>query len=187
MRHLLLNASEASDRLRLGEVVAYPTEAVYGIGCDPCNEDAVSKILALKHRTAAAGLILIGSRFEQFEPWVRPVPEDRLELALSTWPGPVTWLFPKSKAAPGYVTGAHDTVAIRVTAHAPSSGLCEAFGGAIISTSANPHSAPPARSAGEVEAYFGPFLGGILEGPLGGKRQPSEIRDLLTGQVVRGG
>jgi tRNA threonylcarbamoyl adenosine modification protein (Sua5/YciO/YrdC/YwlC family) len=184
---MLLNTSEAVDCLRLGQVIAYPTEAVYGIGCDPHNEDAVSKILALKHRTAAAGLILIGSTFEQFRPWVGPVPGARLELALSSWPGPVTWLFPKSKDAPGFVTGAHDTVAIRVTAHPQCIELCDRFGGPIVSTSANPHSASPARSAGEVEAYFGPFLGGILEGALGGKQQPSEIRDLLTGKVIRGG
>jgi L-threonylcarbamoyladenylate synthase len=187
VRHLLLNTSEAVDCMRLGEVIAYPTEAVYGIGCDPHNEDAVSKVLALKHRRAAAGLILIGSTFEQFEPWIAPAPAERLKLALSSWPGPVTWLFPKSKDAPGWVTGAHDTVAIRVTAHPPCIELCDCFGGPIVSTSANPHSAPPARSAGEVETYFGPFLGGILAGPLGDKKQPSEIRDLLTGRVIRGG
>ncbi len=187
MQHMLLNVHEAADRLRLGDVIAYPTEAVFGIGCDPHNEDAVSKVLALKHRRAAAGLILIGGSFEQFRDWVGDVPQESLDQALSSWPGPVTWLFPKSDRAPGFVTGAHDTVAIRVTAHAPCVALCEAFGGPIVSTSANPHSAPPARSAGEVESYFGPFLGGILEGPLGGKDQPSEIRDLASGRVIRAG
>ena len=87
---------------------------------------------------------------------------------------------------PDSVAGSHDTVAIRVTAHPPCIELCEAFDGPLISTSANPHSAPPARSAGEVEDYFGPFLGGILAGPLGGREQASEIRDLLSGQSIRG-
>ena len=187
MRHMLLTATEAADCMRLGEVIAYPTEAVFGLGCDPRNEDAVSKILALKHRTVIAGLILIGSKFEQFESWVTEVPPERLDLAMQTWPGPVTWLFPKKPDAPGFITGTHDTIAIRVTAHPPCIELCNAFGGPLVSTSANSHSAPPARSAGEVENYFGDFLGGILEGPLGGQQSPSEIRDLQTGAAVRVG
>lgn len=187
MRHTLLNVSGAVDRLRAGELIAYPTEAVFGLGCDPANEAAVQRLLALKSRPVEAGLILIGASFEQFEGWVAPVPADRLERALQTWPGPVTWLFPRGARAPGWITGRHATLAVRVTAHPVCIELCEAFGGPLVSTSANPHSAPPARSAGQVEDYFGTFIGGILAGALGSGERPSEIRDLETGRVLRGG
>lgn len=187
MRHMLLTPTEAADRLRDGEVVAYPTEAIFGLGCDPRNEAAVRRILSLKHRSASMGLILIGSSLDQFEPWVGPVPQDRLDAALATWPGPVTWLFPRAPDVPDWLAGDHPTLAIRVTAHPISRALCDAFGGPVVSTSANPHSAPPARSAGEVEDYFGSFIGGIIAGALGGRDACSEIRDVMTGDVLRAG
>lgn len=186
MRHMLLDFEQAANCLREGKVIAYPTEAVFGLGCDPRNESAVRLLLSMKHRPASAGLILIGDRFEQFTDWVAEVPPDLLQRATATWPGPVTWLFPKAAGVPDFISGEHDTVAIRVTDHKPCIGLCEAFGGPVVSTSANPRSAPPARSAGEVEDYFGAYLGGILEGPLGGREATSEIRDLATGRVIRG-
>jgi len=187
VRHSLLNVAGAVERLNAGELIAYPTEAVFGLGCDPSNEAAVQRLLALKSRPVSAGLILIGAHFEQFEAWVAPVGEEQLKRAMQTWPGPVTWLFPRGERAPDWITGQHPTLAVRVTAHPVCIELCEAFGGPIVSTSANPHSAPPARSAGQVEDYFGSFIGGILAGALGSGERPSEIRDLETGRVLRGG
>jgi L-threonylcarbamoyladenylate synthase len=187
MRYSLLTPSEAAERLRIGQIIAYPTEAVFGLGCDPANESAVMRLLSLKQRPVTAGLIVIASRFEQFEGWVEPVPPEAMARASATWPGPVTWLFPRGPRAPDWVTGQHETLAIRVTAHPPCFDLCEAFGGPLVSTSANPHSAAPARSAGQVETYFGSFIAGIMEGPLGGGMRPSEIRDVLTGEIVREG
>ncbi len=187
MRHMLLNAEEAADRLRDGQLIAYPTEAVYGLGCDPANESSVRKLLALKHRPESSGLLLIGHDIEQFQAWVGPVSARQRARALKTWPGPVTWLFPRGTNTPDFISGAHDTIAIRVTAHPPCVALCRAFGGPVVSTSANPHSAAPAQSACDVEDYFGSFLGGILEGPLGGRASTSEIRDLGTGKVIRSG
>lgn len=186
MRHMLLNTAEAVESLRKGEVIAYPTEAVFGLGCDPRNEKALANLLALKHRPASAGLILIGSSIEQFSGWIPELDTEQIAPALQTWPGPVTWLFPRGADVPDSVAGSHQTIAIRVTAHQPCIELCEAFGGPLVSTSANPHSSPPARSAGEVEDYFGPFLGGILAGPLGGRENTSDIRDLATGKSIRG-
>ena len=187
MGHMLLNTGEAAHRLHEGHLIAYPTEAVYGLGCDPANESAVQKLLALKQRPESAGLVLIGHDFAQFQGWIGMVSEAQQATALESWPGPVTWLFPKSRSAPAFITGSHDTIAIRVTAHAPCVALCRAFGGPLVSTSANPRSAVPAKSAAEVEDYFGMFLGGILEGPLGRREQPSEIRDLQSGHLVREG
>ncbi len=170
-----------------GGVIAYPTEAVYGLGCDPDNHDAVLQILELKSRPASAGLILIADRLERFERYIGPVESSARDQALSTWPGPVTWLFPRSGSVPDWLAGVHDTIAIRVTAHPGCRALCEAFGGPIVSTSANPSAEEPARSAAQAAAYFGDRLCGIVEGPLGDSDQPSEIRDLATGNVIRGG
>jgi len=107
------------------------------------------------------------------------------EKAMQSWPGPVTWLFPRAPGIADYIAGEHDTIAVRITAHEPSRTLCDAFGGALISTSANQHTLRPARSTGDLEDYFGHELGGILAGALGGTQRPTEIRDLLSGKIVR--
>jgi len=181
----LLSVDEAVRCLRDGRVVAYPTEAVYGLGCDPSSEAAVRRVLELKSRPAAAGLILIADRFERFEPFVGPLRPGQLDQAMASWPGPVTWLFPRGDGVPDWLAGEHATVALRVTAHPVCRKLCAAFGGALVSTSANPRSAEPARTAGRVSEYFGDALAGIVEGELGGELRPSEIRDLATGRTIR--
>ena len=185
--HTLLNTATAVEHLRAGHVIAYPTEAVYGLGCDPANETAVRKLLALKGRHESAGLVLIASEFSQLKPWISDVDAALIDKAMQTWPGPVTWLFPRATTVPNYVAGAHHTIAVRITAHQPSRLLCEAFGSALISTSANHTSAKPARSAEEVQNYFGHQIKGILTGCLGGGEKPSEIRDLLSGNIIRRG
>ena len=184
-KHTLLDTAGAVEQLRAGQIIAYPTEAVFGLGCDPANEVAVRKLLSLKGRRESAGLVLIASEFSQLQAWVSEVDESLIDKAMQTWPGPVTWLFPRAAGVPDYVAGNHDTVAVRITAHEPSRKLCQAFGSALISTSANHSAARPARSAGEVEDYFGHYLAGILAGPLGGAEKPSEIRDLLSGKIIR--
>lgn len=185
--HTLLDTAAAAEQLRAGSVIAYPTEAVYGLGCDPRNEAAVRKLLSMKGRHESAGLVLIASEFTQLQPWISDVGEALIAKAMQSWPGPVTWLFPRAAGVPDYVAGRHDTVAVRITAHKPSRDLCRAFGSALISTSANHAAAKPARSVAEVADYFGSELGGILAGELGGGHKPSEIRDLLSGNVIRQG
>jgi len=181
----LLDTAGAVEQLRAGNIIAYPTEAVFGLGCDPGNESAVRKLLSLKGRSESAGFVLIASQFSQLLPWIASTDEALLETAMQTWPGPVTWLFPRAHNVPDFIAGKHETVAVRITAHEPSRALCDAFGGALISTSANHTAARPARSAGEVENYFGDDIGGILAGPLGGAEQPSQIRDLASGKILR--
>lgn len=181
----LLTVSRAVQCLQAGEVIAYPTEAVFGLGCDPASETATRKLLALKDRPAEAGLILIADTFDRFEPYIKPLKAWQKERALATWPGPVTWLFPRGESVPDWLAGKHETIALRVTAHPVCRALCAAFGGAIVSTSANPRQGEPARSAAGVEAYFGSALCGTVVGELGGENRPSEIRDLATGRVLR--
>ena len=180
-----LDTAGAVEQLHAGNIIAYPTEAVFGLGCDPGNESAVRKLLSLKGRPESAGFVLIASQFSQLLPWIATTDEALLDTAMQTWPGPVTWLFPCAQAVPDFITGEHDTVAVRITAHEPSRALCDAFGAALISTSANHTAARPARSATEVENYFGTDIGGTLAGPLGGAEKPSQIRDLVSGKILR--
>ncbi|MGB5486884.1 MAG: Sua5/YciO/YrdC/YwlC family protein [Lysobacterales bacterium] len=183
----LLDTAAAVKQLQAGHVIAYPTEAVFGLGCDPSDEAAVRKLLLLKGRHESAGLVLIASDFSQLKPWVSEVDDYLIDKAMQTWPGPVTWLFPRAAGVPDYVAGQHDTIAVRITAHEPSRALCTAFGSALISTSANHTSAKPARSVAQVLDYFGSDLAGVLEGELGDGEKPSEIRDLVSGKIIRQG
>lgn len=185
--HILLDTAEAAEQLRAGHIIAYPTEAVYGLGCDPANESAVRKLLLLKGRKESAGLVLIANDFSQLQPWIADIDESLVNKAMQTWPGPVTWLFPRAAGVPDYVAGRHESIALRITAHEPSRDLCAAFGSALVSTSANHTADKPARSVAEVKDYFGQNIKGILAGPLGGAENPSEIRDLLSGNIIRQG
>jgi len=181
----LLTIGQAVDCLKAGQIIAYPTEAVYGLGCDPANEQAVRKILSLKSRNAGAGLILIADIFERFSPYADFVEPEQLSAAQATWPGPVTWLFPCAPGVPDFLTGNQPTIALRVTAHPVCRALCAAFGGAIVSTSANPGGAPPALSAQAVDDYFAAGIAGTVTGALGGRDRPSGIRELATGRIIR--
>ena len=182
-----LDTAKATECLQAGEVIAYPTEAVYGLGCDPRNEQAIYKILELKGRQSSAGFVLIASRFSQLEPWISPLDPELIDRAMQAWPGPVTWLIPRAPHVPDHIAGSHPTIALRITAHGPSRKLCDTLDSALISTSANPSAAPPARSAQQVAAYFGDSIAGILAGELGGSNKPSEIRDLISGKIIRAG
>ena len=144
MNSVLLDTSGAVKQLRKGNIIAYPTEAVYGLGCDPQNESAIRTLLNLKARNESAGFVLIASDFAQLQPWVAEVDPDLVNKAMQSWPGPPTWLFPRAANVPDFVAGDHKTIAVRITAHEPSRALCEAFGSALISSRANTHSATPA-------------------------------------------
>lgn len=182
----LLSPRDAAQILQDGGVIAAPTESVYGLSCDPDDSAAINRILALKLRPPGAGLILLCHEFEAARRWLAPVSDELLARANERWPGPVTFLFPRGEHTPDLLAGRHPTVAVRVTDHGPSRALCKAFGGAIVSTSANPHGQPPAKSVEDVQNYFGDRIDGILEGEGGGRDQPSEIVHLESGRVIRG-
>ncbi|MBV6285443.1 L-threonylcarbamoyladenylate synthase [Pseudomonas aegrilactucae] len=177
---------QAAREIRAGAVLAYPTEAVWGLGCDPWNEEAVDRLLALKSRSVNKGLILIADNIRQFDFLFEDFPELWLDRMASTWPGPNTWLVPHQGMLPAWITGVHDTVALRVSDHPVVRDLCSLVG-PLVSTSANPQGRPAARSRLRVEQYFHGQLDVILGGSLGGRRNPSVIRDLASGQVVRAG
>jgi L-threonylcarbamoyladenylate synthase len=171
--------------LRRGLVLAYPTEGVWGLGCDPYNASAVQRLLALKGRSASKGLILIAASVEQVRSLLRGLSPAQLQPILASWPGPVTWLVPTPSGFPAWITGGKPTLAVRVSAHAGVVALCCAFGGPIVSTSANPSGRAAARTELAVRRYFRDRLDGLLPGELGGLQGPSEIRDALTGRIIR--
>jgi L-threonylcarbamoyladenylate synthase len=181
-----LKLKVAARALRAGGVVAYPTEAVFGLGCDPLNRSAVLRLLAIKQRPMAKGLILIASRLEQLLPFLHPLAADVEQRLRETWPGPVTWLLPACPAAPRWLRGRHSKLAVRVTAHPLAAALCEAFGGPIVSTSANASGRSPARSTLQTRLRC-PGVDLILSGATGGLARPTPIRDALSGEVHRPG
>jgi len=175
----------AANALRAGGVVAYPTEAIFGLGCDPQNKAALQQILVLKKRESGMGVILIGSTIEQFSDLLAGLNEVQLEQLKASWPGPNTWIVPHNGKVPEWISGGRDTVALRVTNHPVATALCEAFGGAIVSTSANPHGEPAARTSGEVAAYFPKGLAEIVIGQVDQSANASTIRNLITGETIR--
>jgi L-threonylcarbamoyladenylate synthase len=176
---------QAAAILRAGGVLAYPTEGVYGLGCDPDNRAAFEKIFAIKRRPAAQGVLLIAADFTQVADWISTVPESVLERARAIWPGAHTLIFPASARVPAWVRGEHAGVALRVTSHPPAAALCRSFGGPIVSTSANRHGGAPALSAAEVGTILDNTPDGVLDAPLGGLDRPTPITDAMTGAIIR--
>lgn len=186
-RFTLADIDAAGAHLRNGGVLAYPTEAVFGLGCDPLDRRAVEAVFTLKQRAPTQGVLLIAADFSQVERFIAldAVPATVLEQVHASWPGPATWIFPRSAEVPPWIAGAHAGIALRVTAHPAATALCRAFGGALVSTSANPHGISPARCVAELEDHFGDALEGLLDAPLGGQTRPTVIRDALSGAIIR--
>ncbi|MDP5032676.1 MAG: Sua5/YciO/YrdC/YwlC family protein [Paraglaciecola sp.] len=170
-----------------GQIFAYPTEAVFGLGCDPDNESAVMALLKLKQRDIAKGLILVANDYQQLLPYVedKAIPERNKQEIFTSWPGPNTWLLPAKLTAPIWVTGGSELIAVRVSAHPLVKELCELFQKPMISTSANVSGLPAAMSTNEVVEQFASQVT-IIEGELGGASNPSMIRHGISGQVIRG-
>lgn len=180
--------SQLVELLQQQQVIAYPTEAVFGVGCDPDSEIAVKRLLALKQRPVEKGLILIAASFGQLKPYIddEALNAAQREAVFACWPGPVTFVFPARPTTPRWLTGQFDTLAVRVTDHPLVIQLCEAYGKPLVSTSANLTGLPPCRTVQEVLAQFGETFP-VLKGPTGGRQNPSEIRDALTGKQFRQG
>ena len=170
--------------LKRGGVIAYPTESCYGLGCDPRNRRAIRRLIRLKGRSAAKGLLLIADRFKRLESFMRPLnAADRARVG-RTWPGPVTWVVPASPACPPELTGGRPTIAVRVTAHQGAARLCRSLGMALVSTSANKSGKKPAKTAAECRRIFGARVR-VIDGRIGTRKRPSTLIDLATGTLLR--
>jgi L-threonylcarbamoyladenylate synthase len=173
----------AAHILKQGGIVAYATEYCFGLGCDPFNRNAVLRLLRLKRRPVMKGLIVLAANNEQLAPYLNDIPP----RVVASWPGPHTWLLVPRPGIPGWITGRHARIAVRVTAHAQAAALCQAAGMAIISTSANRAGGSPARTDREVVRRFGKLVDYVLHGHVGEARMPTPIRDAVTDTLVRPG
>ncbi len=172
----------AATAVRRGGVVLYPTEGVWGLGCDPRDMQAIRHLLRLKGRRASKGLILLLADRAAARRWVDI---SRLELPETTSDRATTWLVPARRQCPALLRGAHRTLAIRVTRHGPAQALCALSGGAVTSTSANRSGRPTPAGRWAVLRQWGPRVDAVLSAPLGGQSRPSRIFDTVSGQWIR--
>ncbi|WP_392566272.1 Sua5/YciO/YrdC/YwlC family protein [Utexia brackfieldae] len=182
----LLSIEDTIDCLKDEQVIAYPTESIFGLGCDPDSEQAVTALLKIKQRSVEKGLILIADHYEQLLPYIDDSQLDckQKEQIFASWPGPVTWIMPKNQQTPYFLTGQFHSIAVRVTAHPLVKSLCYQYGKPIVSTSANLSGYEPCKTEAEIWQQFGHNFP-ILHGNLGGGSQPSQIRDSRTGHIIR--
>lgn len=171
--------------LRAGGIVAHATEGVWGLACDPLDPRAVLRLLELKRRKPGRGLILIGAEADDLAVFVARGAQDAWNKATQSWPAPITWLLPAAPDVPRWLTGNHDTIALRQTAHADSAALCRAFGGALVSTSANVSGHPPVRSAWQARARLRRGVDMIVSGVPDNPGRSSSIRDARDGRTLR--
>lgn len=211
------NISRAASWLKSGQLLCYPTESVWGIGCDPFNESAVMQLLAIKQRPVDKGMIVITDDIKRIKPLLASLDSKQRQIVIDSWQPLLnqhalnqyavnsqaqqaqTWLLPLPEplkvTIPSWITGIHNSVAVRVIAHPLIQQLCAQMVsvdnpyGFIVSTSCNPSGESPALSLEQAQAYFSDtdlasnvryLAGKTLEYQL-----PSQISDALTGQVIR--
>lgn len=171
--------------LQQGGIIAYPTEAVFGLGCLPENLDSIKRLLQIKQRPIEKGLILLASELSQLEPYLAEIKPDILQKIQPSWPGPTTWVLPATKKTSPLIKGQFDTIAVRISAHPIVRELCRQCQSPIISTSANITGKHMSYSAFDVRLQFQNQLDYILDGPLGDSNKPSVIKNAITDEIIR--
>lgn len=202
---------QAAGWLKEGQLLAYPTESVWGIGCDPFNQMAVQRLLAMKQRPIHKGMIVVTDDIQRIAPLLDDLNDSQRRTVLESWhmhsetisKQAHTWLLPLSKQLtvpiPSWITGDHNSVAVRIIAHPLVQQLCTQMVspdnpyGFVVSTSCNPSGKPPALTLNQAQAYF---LDDnkhsdldkqvhYLTGDTLGYKLPSQIGDALTGAIIR--
>lgn len=171
--------------LKNGGVIAYPTEAVFGLGCDAMNESAVRKILKLKQRSVQQGLIVLAPSLTMVKQYCGELPPTCWQTITPSWPGPNTWLLPANSSVPTWISGQHTTVAMRISAHPIVQQILQAWPGLLVSSSANRHGETPALNVTTLTKYFPTEIDIMIDAPLGTEKKPSTIRDALSGKLIR--
>ncbi|QGM80190.1 Sua5/YciO/YrdC/YwlC family protein [Otariodibacter oris] len=184
----MFSFNEIISRLQNDEVIAYPTEAVFGLGCNPNSETAVMKLLALKKRPIEKGLILIAPTKELLMPYIDTdkLSQQEWDIIETPMDKAITWVVPANPSTPNYLTGQFNSIAIRLCTIPAVTKLCQETGFALTSTSANLSGQEPCHTVQEVIAQFGEHFP-VLDMQTGGKQNPSEIRDIFTQQILRAG
>jgi L-threonylcarbamoyladenylate synthase len=175
---------QLATHLAYGGLIAYPTESCYGLGCDPRNRKAVQRLLKLKQRPQRKGLILIAGKYAQLAPFLQPLSLAEQTRLKNDGAQAITWLMPAKASCPRWLRGAHDTLAVRITAHRSATALCNALNMALVSTSANRSGAKPARTYAQCLRLFGKRVW-VLSGRTGNRKRPSTILTWSDGKIVR--
>ena len=196
---------QAAKWLKEGQLLAYPTESVWGIGCDAYDEAAVQRILNIKQRPQAKGMIDITDSTERLIPLLASLNQAQRNTIIKSWQTDSenidlqykqahTWLLPIPQTLitviPPWITGQYQTVAVRVIAHPIIRQLCQQLVsvhnpfGLLVSTSCNPSGQPPAINFTDAYAYFDEQIS-YLQAETLGYTLPSQIRDATTGSIFR--
>ena len=153
---------KAASRLKLGHLVAFPTETVYGLGADANNKKAVARIYEVKGRPTGHPLIVHISSIKYLDKWAKKIPAYGLELASAFWPGPLTLILPRTSLAKDYITGGQNNVGIRIPSHTVALALLKEFeslgGLGVAAPSANRFGAVSPTTASAVEVELADFL-----------------------------
>lgn len=166
-------------------VIAYPTEAVYGFGCHPESDIALSRILKIKQRPWQKGMLLVASNIDQVIPYISIAGLSQLSCLKEHREYPVTWLLPVDSHVSPLLTGTHKKIAVRISSHPIVKALCDTADSAIVSTSANRAGIEPALYAHQVRSQFQLELDQVVAGNVGGFSKPSAIIDAETQTVIR--
>jgi L-threonylcarbamoyladenylate synthase len=175
----------AVKHIHAGGIILYPTEAVYGLGCDPFNQTAVMRLLALKQRAITQGLIVIAANWQQVEHLCQPLEPQQLQAAWQSWPGHETWLFPARQETPNWLTGRFNSIALRVTAHPITAQLCLLANMPLVSTSANINGQPAVNRLADVCHALRTAVDFAIDAEVGNAAKPSRIRDIISQQIIR--
>ena len=179
-----MSLSNIAAHLRRGGLIAYPTEYCYGLGCDPRNRRAVQTLLKLKNRPQHKGLILIAGKFRQVAPYLQALTANEQDILCRDGARAITYLMPARPNVPRWLRGQHDTLAVRITAHAQAAALCNALNMSLVSTSANYSGYQPARTAKQCHKLFGSKVL-VLPGRVGIRKKSSTIQTWASGTIIR--
>ena len=179
-----MSARALAAHLKRGGLIAYPTESCFGLGCDPRNRDAVTRLLKLKQRPQRKGLILIASDYDQLARYVQPITLFEQAALKNDGAKVITRLMPAKSACPRWLRGAHDTLAVRLTAHPDAKALCYGLNTALVSTSANFSGGKSVRTYAECCLLFGTQVR-VLPGRVGKRKKPSTIMAWCDGKIIR--
>jgi L-threonylcarbamoyladenylate synthase len=184
LQRVPFSSQHLAAHLKRGGLIAYPTESCYGLGCDPDNRRAVHRILKLKQRPQNKGLILIASDYCQVARYLQPLTMDEQHKLVSAGAQSITYLMPVKPSCPRWLRGAHDTLAVRLTAHPFARQLCRSVDSALVSTSANRSGQRPAKTYAECLRRFGKKVW-VLPGRVGKRKKPSTIKVWGDGKIIR--
>ncbi len=175
------SASEAISILKNGGLIIYPTEGVYGLGCDALNEKSVKEVFKIKFRSHEKSFITICSDISQLDGLIH---SDYMTDKKITKFDFTTWIIPIDDSCPCWLSK-DDNIAVRISNHPVVKDLCNGLGKPLISTSANISNQEYENNLNHISKLFDKKVECIVEGKLGGKNTPSKIIDIVTGSVLR--